>query len=189
MSGTPVEPDRVGRKGQGRGNGTARAGEPDLLAAEHDIKARLVDHPLDFASLLAVSNIYRAAGAVRRTAERELLTPAGLSWGGFTILWVLWIWGAMETARLAAECDLAKGTLTGMLTTLEKQDLVARDRMVADRRRVLVSLTPAGEAVIGDLFPRFNAFEGRATTGLSTEEKAELARLLRLVIVNATPVD
>ena len=164
---------------------TGPAGEPGLLAAEQDIKLKLDDRSLDFASLLAVSNIYWAAGAVLRTSERDLLGPVGLSWGGFTILWVLWIWGSMETARLAAECDLAKGTLTGMLTTLEKQELVNRDRMSADRRRVLVSLTPTGTAKISELFPRFNGFEAAVTDGLSDEEKTELARLLRLVIVNA----
>lgn len=158
-----------------------------LLQAEQDIKDRLVDQPLDFSSLLAVSNIYRAASAVRRQAERELLGPAGLSWGGFTILWVLWIWGEMETARLASECDLAKGTLTGMLSTLEKQQLVERRRLATDRRRVVVSLTEHGESTIGELFPRFNGFEGEMTTGLDEDQKAELAQLLRVVITNASP--
>lgn len=160
--------------------------ERSLLQIEHDIQDRLRDESLDFASLLAVSNIYRAAGAVRRQAEREVLNESGLSWGGFTILWVLWIWGGMETSRLAAECDLAKGTLTGMLSTLERQDLVARRRLDRDRRRVTVDLTDHGRATIADVFPRFNQFEGTMTAGLTEEQKAELARLLRVVITNAT---
>ncbi|MGI9599303.1 MAG: MarR family winged helix-turn-helix transcriptional regulator [Acidimicrobiales bacterium] len=162
-------------------------GEGGLLRAEKDIQNRLAGQQLDFPSMLAVSNIYRAASAVRRQAERDLLTPAGLSWGGFTILWVLWIWGEMETARLASECDLAKGTLTGMLNTLEKQKLVARNRMDSDRRRVMVTLTETGEETIGELFPRFNAYEGAATIGLTDGEKADLAKLLRVVITNTAP--
>lgn len=159
--------------------------ERELLDAEQDIKDRLESEPLDFLSLLAVSNIYRAASAVRRRAEREVLSDASLSWGGFTILWVLWIWGEMETSRLAAECDLAKGTLTGMLGTLEKQDLVERHRVARDRRRVIVALTGTGETTIAELFPRFNNYEREMTAGLTEEQKAELARLLRLVITNA----
>ena len=159
--------------------------ERGLLEVEQDIQVRLRDEPLDFASLLAVSNIYRAAGAVRRRAEREVLNDAGLSWGGFTILWVLWIWGEMETSRLAAECDLAKGTLTGMVSTLERQDLVARRRLAEDRRRVTVTLTDVGSETIAALFPRFNTFEGLMTAGLTEEQKLELARLLRVVITNA----
>ncbi len=156
-----------------------------LLDAERDIQARLGDHPLDFVSLQAISNIYRAASAVRRRAERDILADANLSWGGFTILWVLWVWGEMETARLAAECDLAKGTLTGMVSTLEKQGLVQRERVEADRRRVTVTLTPDGLELIEDLFPRFNAFEGTMSTGMTEDQKRDLARLLRIVTTNA----
>jgi len=92
----------------------------------------------------------------------------------------------METARLAEECSLSKGTLTGMLTTLEKQQLVERERVAADRRRMLVRLTDRGTAVIDRLFPQFNSFEGDMTAGLSNAEKRELARLLRKVITNAS---
>jgi DNA-binding MarR family transcriptional regulator len=157
-----------------------------LLRAEQDVQARLGDHPLDFDSLDAISNIYRAAAAVRRQAERDVLAGHGLSFGAFTILWVLWVWDEMETARLAEECNLAKGTLTGMLNTLEKQDLVERTRIESDKRRVLVSLTPRGTETIADVFPRFNAFEGAMSEGLTSDEKRELARLLRVVITNAT---
>lgn len=159
--------------------------EERLLDAERDIQARLGDQPLDFVSLQAISNIYRAAAAVRRRAEREVLADANLSWGGFTILWVLWVWGEMETARLAGECDLAKGTLTGMVSTLEKQGLVGRERVEEDRRRVTVTLTPDGLELIERLFPRFNRFEGNMTVGMTETEQRELARLLRIVTTNA----
>lgn len=33
----------------------------------------------------SISNIYRAAAAVRRRAEREVLAKASLSWGGFAL--------------------------------------------------------------------------------------------------------
>ncbi|MEM7337073.1 MAG: MarR family transcriptional regulator [Actinomycetota bacterium] len=159
--------------------------EARLLDAERVIQARLGDQPVDFDSLHAVSNIYRAATAVRRRAERELLAPQGLSWGGFTIVWVLWVWGEMETAQLASECDLAKGTLTGMVSTLEKQQLVARTRMERDRRRVTVALTPQGRAMIEELHPRFHRFEIEMVHDLSAEDRRSLARFLRLVITSA----
>ena len=165
---------------------TRRSTDPDhLLRAERDIRDRLGDRPLDFVSLQAISNIYRAAAAVRRRAERGVLARHDLSWGGFTILWVLWVWGEMETAELASECDLAKGTLTGMVTTLEKQGLVERSRVASDRRRVTVALTDDGLSTIEELFPEFNQFERSMTEGLEAGDKNELARLLRSVIINA----
>jgi DNA-binding MarR family transcriptional regulator len=161
----------------------------DLLAAQRDVQAKLGDRPLDSESMHAVANIYRAAAAVRRLAERTILAEANVSWGGFTILWVLWVWGEMETAQLAAECDLTKGTLTGMVTTLEKEGIVTRERLQHDRRRVRVALTDKGEALIEDLFPRFNNFETTMTNGLTDDEKRLLAGLLGRIATNANESD
>lgn len=163
----------------------ATSDEP-YLAAERDVRARLADHDLDFDSNMAISNIYRAAAAVRGEAERDVLASDQLSWGGWAILWVLWVWGDMPTSRLADECGLAKGTLTGMLTTLEKRDLVARHRVEEDKRKVMVRLTDVGDKTISELFPTFNGFEADMLSGLSGDEQRELARLLRIVITNAS---
>ncbi|MGD2043153.1 MAG: MarR family winged helix-turn-helix transcriptional regulator [Acidimicrobiia bacterium] len=156
-----------------------------VLEAERDIQAALGDRPFDFDALLAVSNIYRAAIAVRNRMEREVLTPAGLTWGGFTILFVLWVWGDRETGELARECGVAKGTLSGMVATLEKSGLVERSKHPVDGRRVIVHLTVSGEEKMEDLFPRFNEFEGRFTVALAPDERRELARLLRVVTATA----
>jgi DNA-binding MarR family transcriptional regulator len=159
-----------------------------VLEAERDIRARLGDHSIDFEAMLAVSNIYRAANAVRNRMEREVLAPAGLSWGGFTILFVLWVWGDRETAELAEDCGLAKGTLSGMLTTLEKGGLVRRSRHAGDRRRVVVTMLPDGLDLIESVFPEFNRYEGKFTADLEHEERLELARLLRRVTATADGV-
>lgn len=157
----------------------------ELLRQERDIRARLADEPFDFEAAQAIQNIYRAASAVRLRGERELLSEQGLTWGGFTMLWVLWVWGAMDSSSLASECGVAKGTMTGMVTTLEKRDLVQRSRGGDDRRRVEVSLTAAGEAMIAELYPRFNKTEIELVDGLSPDEVQIVARLLRRIITNA----
>ena len=169
--------------------GPLRDHDPEVvLEAERDIRARLGDRPLDFEAMLAVSNIYRAANAVRNRMEREVLAPESLSWGGFTILFVLWVWGERETAQLADDCGLAKGTLSGMLGTLEKSELVSRERHAEDGRRVLVHLEPEGRDLIERVFPEFNKYEAKFTADLDDEERAELARLLRRVTATADGV-
>jgi len=159
------------------------ADDRTLLPNEEDILAAIGDRPFDFASMEAMANIYRAAAAIRRRAEQGVLREASLSWGGFTTMWVLWIWGEMETGRLAVECDLSKGTLTGILNTLEGRGLVVRERMDTDRRRMLVSLTADGDRMIESLSPSFNRFETETTASLDDDEKRELASLLRRIIV------
>jgi DNA-binding MarR family transcriptional regulator len=161
----------------------------ELLVAEKDIRARLGDRKLDFEAMLAVSNIYRAANAVRNRMEREVLGPEGLSWGGFTILFVLWVWGARETGDLADDCGLAKGTLSGKLNTLERADLVTREKHPDDGRRVVVDLLPKGHATIERVFPRFNEFEARFTERLTEDDMASMARLLRVVTATASGSD
>lgn len=160
-----------------------------VLEAERDIRSRLGDRRLDFEALLAVSNIYRAANAVRNRMERDVLGPAGLSWGGFTILFVLWVWGDRDTGALAEDCGLAKGTLSGMLTTLERSGMVARSRHPDDGRKVMVDLEPAGLAKIEEVFPIFNRHETMFTSHLTSAELRQLARLLRTVTSTADEVE
>jgi DNA-binding MarR family transcriptional regulator len=158
----------------------------ELLEAERDIRSRLDGRPFDFEAMLAVSNIYRAANAVRNRMERDVLGPEGLSWGGFTILFVLWVWGDRETNHLSDDCGLAKGTLSGMLSTLEKTGLVERSRHPDDGRRVVVRLLAEGKETIERVFPEFNKHEAMFTDRLDDAEVHEMARLLRLVTATAS---
>ncbi len=154
----------------------------DLVQAERDIRTRIGGQPLDFAAMAAVSNIYRAANVIRNRLERQILAGEDLSWAAFTVLFVLWIWGDQQTRYLADEAGVTKGTLTGVLKTLEKRGLTRRCAHEADGRLVLVSLEPKGAAVIERLFPMFNMGDTSVSNGLTEEEKHQLAGLLRKII-------
>jgi DNA-binding MarR family transcriptional regulator len=156
--------------------------DSDLVRAERDIRERIGDAELDFAAMAAVSNIYRAANAIRYRLERDVLAAENLSWGAFTVLFVLWIWGDHQTRHLAAEAGVSKGTVTGLLKTLEKRGLVRRSAHDVDGRLVLVSLEPSGRDVIEKLFPAFNRGEAAVSSSLNQEEREQLAFLLRKII-------
>ena len=157
--------------------------------AERDIRARLDQHELDFTAMSAVANIYRAGSAIRNHMERAVLNEYDLSWVAFTVLWVLWIWGAQETGHVASEAGVTKGTLTGVMKTLHARKLIRRTAHVNDRRRVSIALTKTGERLIERLFPLFNSHETLAVQGLSDDEQHELARLLRVVLSGISEVD
>lgn len=156
----------------------------DLIEAERDIVDRLaaIDVEVDFEALSVVSNIYRAASAIRRHMEQTVLGPAQLSWTAFVTLWVLWIWGEMEARHLAAEASVTKGTLTGVLDTLERRGLVARRRHEEDRRLVSVALTEAGEALIAGVYPAFNVQEGEIARRLPPDQRETIAHGLREIV-------
>ena len=61
----------------------------DLVQAERDIRDRIGGQHLDFAAMAAVSNIYRAANAIRHHMEQQVLAEEDLSWAAFTVLFVL----------------------------------------------------------------------------------------------------
>jgi DNA-binding MarR family transcriptional regulator len=113
--------------------------------------------------------------------ERTLLSDYDLSWAAFTVLWVLWIWGEQETGHVAIEAGITKGTLTGVMKTLQARKLIRRIPHRNDRRRVSIALTRAGQRLIEEVFPEFNKQETLAVSALSNSEQLELARLLRLV--------
>lgn len=159
--------------------------DPDLLPAERKALERLGHLPLDFRAMAAISNLFRASTAVRRHMERRVLARDRLSWTSFVALWVLWVWGEMESRDLAAAVGISRPTSTGVVTTLERRGLVRRRRNAEDGRMVRVSLTEEGLRKIEDLFPRFNREETALTTHLSPGEQEALARLLRSLLRSA----
>src|SRR5260370_21977974 len=154
----------------------------DLIQAERDIRARIGEQELDFAAMAAVSNIYRAANAIRHHMEQKVLAEEDLSWAAFTVLFVLWIWGDQQTRHLAAEAGVTKGTLTGVLKTLEKRGLARRRGHDADGRLELMPLAPYGLDVLERLVPAFNQGEAQGSPGLTGRQKNQLATLLRKII-------
>ncbi|MEE9417535.1 MAG: MarR family transcriptional regulator [Acidimicrobiales bacterium] len=158
----------------------------ELLLAERQVQAKLGEleggDAIDLDALAAVSNIFRVASTARYHFERKVLVDHDLSFTAFTVLWVLWIWGEQESRHLAAESGISKGTLTGVIRTLEKGSLVERRTHPADGRLALLKITNDGERTMEKLFPVFNQTEAAITSGLQSEEKRELANLLRRVL-------
>ena len=52
----------------------------ELLPAERKVLERLGHLPLDFRAMGAVSNLFRAAAAIRRHMESKVLSADRLSW-------------------------------------------------------------------------------------------------------------
>jgi DNA-binding MarR family transcriptional regulator len=154
----------------------------DLRQAERDVARAFDGKAFDFAALLAVSNVFRTATAVRNHMEREVLSPHQLSWSAFVVLFVLRVWGEHESHQLASEAGITGGTLTGVLTTLERRKLVTRRVHPTDGRRVLVKPTAAGRRVVDQIMPAFNEHEAWVTADLTDRDRRELARLLRTVL-------
>lgn len=159
-------------------------GHHSLHETEQAIQDRLGDIPLRHDAMMAVSNIYRAATAVRQHVESSVLRGADLTWTAFVVLWVVWIWGEMETRHVAEEAGISKGTLTGVARTLEGRGLLARGAHASDGRLVLLRLTPEGESLMRELFPAFNAEEAFVVETLSGGQTETLVDALRAIVAH-----
>ena len=159
-------------------------GHHTLGETEQAVASRLGEFPLDFESMAAISNIYRASTAIRNHLERSVLHENDLTWTAFVVLWVVWIWDGPETRHVAEEVGISKGTLTGVLKTLEARGLLKRHDHPDDGRLVLVRLTARGEQLMTRLFPAFNAEEAFVAAPLSSKQRAGLAASLRSILAH-----
>lgn len=150
--------------------------------SERALNASLGGLGLDFEAMRAISNIYLAANAVRNRVESTILKDVDLTWTAFVVLWVTWIWEEMEASALAAEVRLSKGTLSGVLTTLDARGLIVRSTRPEDKRKVVVSLSPAGKRMMKRIFPKFNSEETLMLGALTSKEVTALATSLHNVV-------
>ena len=160
---------------------TGMAGIHTLSETERQVSSLLKNLPIDFDSMAVVSNLFRAANAVKNHLERTVLAPHDLSWTGFVVLWVVWIWQPIETRQIAAEVGTSKASITGVLKTLEGRKLLIRKQSKTDQRLVEVTLTKAGEKLMQTLFPEFNQEEQSITSVLSKSEIKATAASLRKI--------
>jgi len=156
--------------------------DTSITPAEQAAIERVGALGIDTRSMSAISNVFRVANSLRNYSEQNLLKEFGLSFSGFTVLWVLWVWGPKESHVLAAESGIAKSTLTGVMKTLESLGFASKMRHSSDRRRVVITITSSGARIMKKIFPRFNQIEVNATADLTKREKTDLAHALRVIL-------
>jgi len=90
--------------------------------------------------------LYGAANRMARM-HKPFLEPLGLTFSQYLVLLELFAGTPRTVGDLGAKLGMDTGTITPLLKRLATAGKVTRARDVADERRVLVDLTPAGEAL------------------------------------------
>lgn len=124
---------------------------------------------------------------VRRTQQAHLAVWAQevgprLTNVQFGVLNVLQRLGEASQRDLCDALDLDRSTVAGLVARLEARGLVARVRAAADRRRNVVRLTDVGGRTLRDALADAARVDAVLTAPLSPDERAELQRLLALVL-------
>ncbi len=156
-----------------------------LEETERAMNARVADLALNFPAAHAISSLYRAANAARQHLTSSVLRPNDLTWTGFLVLWLLWIWESMQTRHVAENVGISKATLTGVTDTLVGRGLVVRIPSTVDRRLVELTLTPAGKSLMAEIYPQFNLAEADLVEQFTAAEVDTLTRLLRQIVTSS----
>ena len=127
--------------------------------------------------------------AVRADLD-DLTRPFDLTALQYTALTVLERHADLTSAHLARHSFVTAQTMADMVTALLDRGLIERHRDPADKRRLVIALTPAGSRLLDELRPQVAALEARMLTGLSDAEAGELRRLLeecRVALAGGAP--
>ena len=95
--------------------------------------------------------LYGAANRMIRL-HKPFLEPLGLTFPQYLVMLELFEGTPRTIGELGAKLGMDTGTITPLLKRLEASGLVTRTRDSKDERRVLVDLTPAGEALREDVW-------------------------------------
>ena len=125
-----------------------------------------------------VINIWRTAALLSEDLVR-VLRPLGLTLTGFRVLMMLRAaGGTLSPAEIASRLGSARATVTGVLDSLEKRASVLRSPHPDDRRRLQVSITDSGRALLDGILPTYFEHERDSVAALDPERQEELVGLL-----------
>jgi MarR family transcriptional regulator, organic hydroperoxide resistance regulator len=118
-----------------------------VQVANEDVMARKssADFPLRLDNQICFA-VYSAAHAFNRV-YKPLLDRLGLTYPQYLVMLVLWERDNVPVKDIGERLYLDSGTLTPLLKRLEAADFIKRTRNAKDERKVMIALTPKGEAL------------------------------------------
>lgn len=129
----------------------------------------------------ALADAVHELDAEYRRFRQRSASVAGISLAEFDALTaVTWAEGDITPTRVAEATRMTSGAMTSLLDRLTVAGLLQRQPHPNDRRSVVITLTPAGTALVGQLYRSYvRAFEP-VVSGGTTDVQALIGSLQRL---------
>lgn len=154
----------------------------------HGRTSELVDDAdLEAASL--VLTLHRAAGTVVYDLESTVHRPAGWSWSGFRLLYVLWVSGPLEARHAARLSGMSRQGTSTLSKTLERHGLLTRAPLPDDGRLITYALTAEGEQRVREVYRAHNDRERLWSRLLTPEERAAVVSALGKLLAAADDLE
>lgn len=97
----------------------------------------------------------------------------------FAVLDVLYYKGPQPIQQIGAKLLLQSGNVTYVIDKLEERGYLQRRPCAYDRRVIYAELTPQGETLMQELYPKYSDRIHRALSGLTEEDKVQMITLLK----------
>lgn len=132
-------------------------------------------------------HIFYLFGQIYGRRDQQLaksLRPFRLSVPQWRVMAALVDLGTSTINRLSELTVVDRTTLSRTLDRMERNGLVARRRVEADKRSYEMRLTAAGRAMFRRIWPVMSYHNARAIAGLSPREMARLRAIIEKMIAN-----
>jgi MarR family transcriptional regulator for hemolysin len=130
-------------------------------------------------------------GVLLRTADmtfnrvlRDELSRFNITFSQFQHLWQLFGQDGLSQAELSRQVGIETASSTSVIEQLERRGFIRRVRDPEDRRRIIVTLTPAGRRLDGALTDSAVAVNAIARQGLSADEFKVLFSTVERIVGN-----
>lgn len=131
--------------------------------------------------------VVRNLQAALRTESDAIRAALGLENGVIGLLSVVWMNPGISQNDLAASLALKKSSVTRLVTRLEGQGLVAREKVDADRRVNALMLTADGHALIARARELTDAVHARVFDGIPPADRATFFRVAAHLSARLSP--
>jgi DNA-binding MarR family transcriptional regulator len=128
--------------------------------------------------LLSTGFLLKRLGFGFKEKALDAFEPTGLNPQHHAVLSLLEEGSCRQQGTLADRLGYDKSLMVGLLDDLEERGLILRKRDPDDRRRHLVSLTPAGKEALGELRAILKQVEKEFFAPLDANERRTLHELL-----------
>ena len=132
---------------------------------------------------------YRRMVGVLSSSRTPDFIESNLTMAQMKVLMLLGVVGESHMSDVAGQLGVSISTVSGLVDRLVEGGLVQRREDAADRRHVLVSMTPAGSEVI-DRFQELGATQLRELlTQLDQDQLATVRRAMDLLLAVASSAE
>ena len=131
--------------------------------------------------VLDFSEIYKLTNRINKKFEklqRKIIQKENLTTAQYSILQQLWKTDGVQFKSLADACCCSQSTITGIVDTMEKKDIVVRKQSPEDRRVWLVMLTEKGKILESET-PKINSILDNCCSGFDPNDVEILTILLK----------